>query len=155
MKQLKLFLISVVLLMSMALVFSACGGSEGKSEEEKMDYLLDLQDDVVRVHDDVMPLTSNINRARQTLMSYFEENQGEIEEKKEKEIQSLIERLNDAHDGMFDWMGDWADTDQAAMEYDEAIEYYDIEMERIKQVAEDMRSSVSDAEELLEELGLN
>ena len=145
----------VVLLMSMALVFSACGGSEVKSEEEKMDHLLDLQDDVVRVHDDVMPLTSNINRARQQIMDYYQEHHEGMDEELENRMGVLLQRLNDAHDGMFDWMGDWADTDQAAMEYDEAIEYYNREMERIKQVAEDMRSSVSDAEELLEELGLN
>ena len=154
MKQLKFFLMPVVLLMSMALVFSACGGSEGKSEEEKMDHLLDLQDDVVRVHDDVMPLTSNINRARQQIMDYYQEHHEGMDEELENRMGVILQRLNDAHDGMFDWMGDWADTDQAAMEYDEAIEYYDREMERIKQVAEDMRSSVSDAEELLEELGL-
>ncbi|TVQ49589.1 MAG: hypothetical protein EA362_04190 [Saprospirales bacterium] len=141
--------------MTMALVFSACGGSEGKSDEEKMDHLLDLQDDVIRVHDDVMPLTANINRARQKIMDYYQEHHEGMDEELENRMGVILQRLNDAHDDMFDWMGDWADSDQSAMEYDEAIKYYDIEMKRIKQVAEDMRSSVNDAEELIEELGLN
>ncbi len=145
----------------LALIFSACG-SEGISEAEKKDFLLDLQDDVIRVHDDVirvhddvMPLTSNINRARQKIMDYYQENHEGMDEELENRLGVILQRLNDAHDGMFDWMGDWADSDQAAMEYDEAVKYYEVEMQRIEQVASDMRSSLSDAEELLAELGID
>ena len=153
MKSFNAFFISAILLFGMAFSLASCGG-EGKSEGDKMDHLLDLQDDVIQVHDDVMPLTSNINRARQKLMDSYQEHHEGMEENLENRMGVILQRLNDAHDGMFEWMGDWADSDQEAMEYDEAIQYYKSEMERIEKVSEDMKSSLRDAEDLLDELGI-
>jgi predicted nucleic acid-binding Zn-ribbon protein len=154
MKSLKVLLIPIILLAAISLIFSSCGDGT-KSAEAKEDHLLDLQDDVIRVHDDVMPLTANINRARQKIMDYYQIHHEGMDSELENRLGVVLQRLNDAYDDMFDWMGDWADSDQESMDYDKAVKYYEVEMKRIKQVAEDMKSSVKDAEELLAELGLN
>ena len=153
MKTLNLF--ALVLLsgfLAISLSLSACGGTEEKSEEELRDMLLDMEDMVQEIHDDVMPITNDLRRKSQELMAYLEAHADHLDQEAQNEVRSLIMRLENAHQGMFDWMGEWADADKADMEFDEAKKFFEKEKERISQVADDMRSSLADAEDFLKAL---
>lgn len=153
MKTLNLFaLVLFSGLLAMAMGLSACGGTEEKSEEELRDMLLDMEDMVQEIHDDVMPITNDLRRKSQELMAFLETHAEDLDEEAQQEVRSLIERLESAHQSMFDWMGEWADADKESMEFEEAKEFFNKEKERISQVADDMRSSLADAEEYLESL---
>ncbi|TVR87590.1 MAG: hypothetical protein EA411_06895 [Saprospirales bacterium] len=140
---------AVLALFGVTLTMGACAENGEKTEEEKQDHLLDREDDVMVIHDEVMPLNNDLRIKANDLMAYFEENVEDIDEETQHEIRTLIERLENAREGMMTWMSDWADTDRDAMDYEEALEYYDREEERISEVADAMRESLKDAEEFL------
>lgn len=142
---------ALAILFSMSL--TSCGESNGEmSEEEKKDTLLDLEDAVMQVHDEVMPLTSEINSTKERLMTYMEEQGENISDARQGEIKNHIQKLEDAHQGMFDWMGEWGDSDVDNMEFEEAKDFYHDQKEVVDQVAEDMRSSLEEAKAFLQEL---
>jgi len=140
---------AAIALLGITFSLSACADNGEKSEEEKMDHLLDREDDVMVIHDEVMPLNNDLRVKANELMAYFEEHAEELDEEAQVEIRSLVERLENAREGMMTWMSDWSDTDRDALEYEEALEYFDREEERISEVADAMRESLKDAEEFL------
>lgn len=153
MKKLNLFSILTACAMVFSLSFVACGNGETeKSDEEKKDILLDMEDEVMQVHDEVMPLTNELRGAANQLRAYLQERGEEIDDATRDEINDLIERLEEADGNMFDWMGEWTDTDRDNFDFEEAEEYYRDQKEEVDEIAEDMRASLDEAKMYLSNL---
>ncbi len=102
-----------------------------------------LYDEVIRIHDEVMPEISTINKLRRKIKK--QESQDSIS-------QSLITRLQQADDGMMDWMSDF----QVYKSYKDStkeskLKYLESEKIKITKVSDDMYASIKSAKEFLNE----
>jgi len=154
MKKLSIFTIATFFTLAFSMSFMACGGEQEKSEEEIKDMLLDLEDGVMEVHDEVMPLINDLRKKANKLSAYLEEKGDELDEATRAEARQLIDRLESADESMFDWMDEWADYNRDELDTEAAKEYYANEQEKINRVADEMRSSLEDAEAYINEHGI-
>ncbi len=103
-----------------------------------------LYDEVMKVHDEVMPKMDDIYKLKGQLKERIDNTPGMAEEKK-KEIESIIVRLDSASEGMMIWMRKFNPLPDSLGE-EQAKEYLEGEMEKIKKVREDVRKALEDAE---------
>ena len=103
-----------------------------------------LYDEVMKVHDEVMPKMDDIYKLKEKLKDKIAETPDMVEEKK-KDIETTISRLDSASESMMVWMRNFNPLpDSAGVE--EAKDYLEVEMEKIKQVKEDVRKALEEAE---------
>lgn len=128
-----------ILLLSCFLV--ACNSSGVDSDVK---YKLDnLHQEVMDVHDAVMPELGTINKLRKQLKKRLKD---DTETQKDK-IQDLIYRLGDADDAMMTWMGEFKKPsykDEAA-----ARSLYAEEKIKITAVDQKMKKVIADAQNFL------
>lgn len=103
-----------------------------------------LYDEVMKVHDEVMPKMDDIYRLKGQLKERIDNTPGLAEDKK-KEIESIIVRLDSASEGMMVWMRKFNPLPDS-LGVEQAKEYLEGEMEKIKKVREDVRKALEDAE---------
>ncbi len=106
-----------------------------------------LRNDVIAVHDEVMPLMSTIY----TLKNSLKENlntRPELSAVHKKQIEETIASLDSADRGMRVWMREFSKLETSGMPEDEAIAALESEMKKITKVKDDMLSSVDKAAEL-------
>ena len=103
-----------------------------------------LYDEVMKVHDEVMPKMNDIYKLKGQLKERIDNTPGLAEDKK-KEIESIIVRLDSASEGMMVWMRKFNPLPDSLGE-EQAKEYLEGEMEKIKKVREDVRKALEDAE---------
>jgi len=103
-----------------------------------------LYDEVMKVHDEVMPKMDNIYKLKGQLKEKIANTPGMADEKK-KEIEGVIVRLDSASEGMMVWMRKFNPLPDSVGEQ-QAKEYLEGEMEKIKKVREDVRKALADAE---------
>jgi len=106
-------------------------------EEAALDKLFD---EVMVVHDDVMPKTATIHRLKKKLKN----NQTD---ENASSITVAIQQLDIADEGMMQWMEDFKKPKNKPFE--EAKAYYENEKVRITKVKKDIHSAISIAEELI------
>ena len=138
-----------LLLASLALLWG-CGqksGSEdhdhGHDAEEGGNQA--LYDEVMKVHDEVMPKMNDIYKLKEQLKDKIADTPDMVAEKKQQ-IESTISRLDSASEGMMVWMRNFNPLPDSVGEQ-EARDYLESEMEKIKKVSEDVRKALADAEE--------
>ena len=102
-----------------------------------------LYDEVMKVHDEVMPKMNDIYKLKGQLKERIDNTPGLAEDKK-KEIESIIVRLDSASEGMMVWMRKFNPLPDSLGE-EQAKEYLEGEMEKIKKVREDVRKALEDA----------
>jgi archaellum component FlaC len=103
-----------------------------------------LYDEVMKVHDEVMPKMNDIYKLKGKLKERIDNTPGLAEDKK-KEIERIIIRLDSASEGMMVWMRKFNPLPDSLGE-EQAKEYLEGEMEKIKKVREDVRKALEDAE---------
>lgn len=104
-----------------------------------------LYDEVMRVHDEVMPKMDDIYKLKEQLKDKIANTPDMVEEKK-KDIEAAISKLDSASEGMMVWMRQFNPLpDSAGVE--EAKEYLENEMEKIKKVKEDVRKALEEGNE--------
>ncbi len=99
-----------------------------------------LIDEVMAIHDDVMPKTATIHRLKKKLKK-------NTSEKDQASITSVIEQLDLADEGMMQWMENWEKP--KGKTFDEAKAYLLAEKDKIVKVKKDILSSIAVAEELI------
>ncbi len=128
-----------ILLISIFLI--SCNSSGVDSDVK---YKLDnLHQEVMDVHDDVMPELGTINKLRKQLKKRLKDDTDPAKDK----IQDLIYRLNDAEEAMMTWMGDFKKpsyTDEAA-----ARKVYRDEKVKITEVDRKIKEAIADAQNFL------
>jgi len=106
-------------------------------QEAELDKLFD---EVMVIHDDVMPKTATIHRLKKKLKK---NQQGE----NTAAFTAVIEQLDIADDGMMQWMQDFEKP--KGQPFEEAKAYYEGEKVKITKVKKEILSAIAVAEELI------
>jgi len=102
-----------------------------------------LYDEVMKVHDEVMPKMNDIYKLKEQLKNKIANTPDMVAEKKQQ-IEGTISRLDSASEGLMVWMRNFNPLPDSVGEQ-EARDYLESEMEKIKQVSEDVRKALEDA----------
>lgn len=143
------------------IILSCKGGNDNNTNDNSslsgsVDSLYKL---VVAKHDEVMPKTADISKLSRILRSDME-NMGEdqTEKIKKETILGHLSALQQGHDAMFDWMGDFKGIHTNEEFYKKnkdqvLLEYLKEEEIKIDRVAKLMLESIGNAEIFLKENG--
>lgn len=102
-----------------------------------------LYEEVMKVHDEVMPKMNDIFRLKEELKNKIAA-APEMAEEKKKEIEAKIVALDSANESMMVWMRQFNPLPDSLGE-EKAREYLENEMEKVKQVRESVLSSIEKA----------
>lgn len=102
-----------------------------------------LEQEVIAVHDEVMPKLGELNKDRRNLQDILKNT---TDENVKAELLQAITALEKADDGMMDWMADW----KVPSNVEEQKPYLEKEIIRIKKVKTDMLESMKNAKILKE-----
>jgi hypothetical protein len=105
-----------------------------------------LYDEVMKVHDDVMPKMNDIYKLREELKKQIADTPGLVEEKK-KAIESAILKLDSSSESMMVWMRNFNPLPDSLGE-EQAREYLEDQKVKVKKVKEDMLQAIEEAEAL-------
>jgi hypothetical protein len=103
-----------------------------------------LYNEVMKVHDEVMPEMDNIYKLKGQLKEKID-NSPEMADEKKKELEGIILQLDSASEGMMVWMRKFNPLPDSVGE-EQAKEYLEGEMEKIKKVRDDVRKALEEAE---------
>lgn len=140
MKKLSHYLLIPVLF----LAFS-CGPSP---EEENQK----LRDDVIAVHDEVMPLMGKLKSLEKEAMTSIEELEvaESMDSTRINSLKALAYDLNQAYEGMFVWMRQYT-TEDGEQSPEEVKAYLEDQMAKVTAVNEEISIVLAKAEELLKD----
>lgn len=119
----------------LALFLTQC--KDKTPQEAELDKLFD---EVMVIHDDVMPKTAVIHRMKKNLKK-------QIQEDNLAPITMAIKQLDEADEGMMQWMEEFKKP--KGKTFEEAKSYLNQEKEKISKVKKDILSAISVAEELI------
>jgi hypothetical protein len=103
-----------------------------------------LRDEVMKVHDEVMPKLDDIYQLKEKLKNKVAEAPAMTAEKK-KEIEATIAKLDSASEGMMIWMRKF-DPMIDSLTTEKKREYLENEMEKVRKVREDIYEALSQGE---------
>jgi len=115
------------------------------SDRKKNPVLANMHDEVMEVHDEVMPKISRIKKQQKQLKIKVGSEAYTPEQK--SEMTMAINLLEKSEKAMFDWMKAFEKPDYEQTET--AAKYYESEMERITTVSQMMYKSMDKGDELL------
>lgn len=98
-----------------------------------------LYDEVMKVHDEVMPKTEDIFKLKENLRSKLAETN--IVDAQKQELEAGIAKLDSANQSMMDWMHGFNPPPDSLGE-ERAREYLETEMEKIKKVRENVNEAI-------------
>ncbi len=130
MRPLSLILLAIVLLTSLS-----CRNKVSKNQQ--------LYDEVMSIHDEVMPKMDNLYRKKMALKEKLANNP-DLSDEEKQQTNALIARLDSAGEGMMAWMREFEPIPDSEGE-DKAREYLENEMVKIKKVRDDINSILSEA----------
>ena len=118
---------------------------------EGNDPVADLQDQVIAVHDEVMPKMGEVKKLEKELREKgVALLKGESPDSTQAStFTEQADQLNAAHEGMMDWMRNFSPPGEE-MEQADALEYLQSEMKKISTVKEDMLQGLEGAKAMLE-----
>ncbi len=102
-----------------------------------------LYDEVMKIHDEVMPKMNDIYKVKEELKKKIANTPDMVEEKK-KELQVTVQKLDSASDGMMVWMRNFNPLPDSLGE-EQAREYLENEMEKVKKVRDDIKEALERA----------
>jgi hypothetical protein len=105
-----------------------------------------LYDEVMKVHDEVMPKMNDIYKLREQLKKQIADSAGLVEEK-EKAIESAILKLDSSSESMMVWMRNFNPLPDSLGE-EKAREYLEDQKVKVEKVKEDMLQAIEEAEAL-------
>lgn len=140
-------------LLILGLVLAACGQKSHDHahmhDADAADTLADggnsaLGDEVMKVHDEVMPKLDDIYKLKEQLKNKIAETPAMADAKK-KEIEAVILKLDSASEGMMVWMRHF-DPMGDSLSVEQKREYLENEMEKVRKVREDIYEALSQGE---------
>jgi hypothetical protein len=145
--------LNLFILVSVAIILGACnntGTTEKVSDEPstKMVTQQELWDQVMVVHDEVMPYMGKLNKIQKTL----KENREALEDEELKtQVGKAIRDLEKADEGMWDWMHNLKQLSALRKDktHDEIMTYLSGQLDAITKVKDDMLDSMENGAELL------
>lgn len=138
------------LLILFLIVLSACGKPSGQSSEETEEGIENdpnqaLYDQVMDLHDEVMPKMDDIYKIKSQLQEKIANTPEMVKEKKES-LEKMILTLDSASNAMMDWMHQFQPLSDSA-DAEEARAYLESQMEKIRKVKEEMNAALEQARE--------
>lgn len=123
----------------------SCGPSPSEKNQQ-------LRDEVIAVHDEVMPLMGKLKSLEKEAATAAEELEasGSEDTTKIEELKALAFDLNQAYEGMFVWMRQY-ETEDGELTPEEVKAYLDDQMIKVSVVNEDIKAALEKAEELLKD----
>ncbi len=97
----------------------------------------------MKVHDEVMPRMNDLYKMKEELKNQITNTPGMVEEKK-KEIEGTIAKIDSASESMMVWMRNFNPLPDSLGE-EQAREYLENEMEKVKKVKEDIQEALDRA----------
>lgn len=143
------------------LVF-ACGNSNeteaGKDQTENSVTEIEnnLWDEVMVVHDEVMPKMSAINKLTGRIKDQLQNNE-ELEENLKAKMEVILQDLQKSDEGMWDWMHNLKQLGKLreSLDHQGIVDYLKEEKVKIAKVKEDMLTSIEKGQALIKELDLS
>ena len=140
---------------------SACGdssqqaSSDSKFSQEELSEQQKLWDELMAVHDEVMPKISNIHKLARQLRNHQETSSG-LSSEVTANINSTVEMLDAADESMFSWMNNLRQLKplQDTEKHKEILSYLKAEQEKMDKVKADMLNSIKKGATLIEDLGI-
>ena len=139
---------SISKLLLAVLLLAACGkpsehsdhddSSEGDNPNEA------LYNQVMDVHDEVMPKMEDIYKLKKDLQEQIATTPDMVVERK-RQLEAIISNLDSANNAMMDWMHKFSPLPDS-IDQEKAREYLESEIERIREVKELMNESIEKAE---------
>jgi hypothetical protein len=135
------------------LVLVSCGKTTDHSGHDSGEAVSDnpnqaLYDEVIDIHDEVMPKMEDIYGLKKTLEEKVA-NTPDLTAEKKAEIEKVIASLDSANDAMMNWMHHFVPQPDSA-DREKAREYYETEMESIKKVRDITNETLAKAKALAE-----
>ncbi|MEM1219513.1 MAG: hypothetical protein AAGH79_11395 [Bacteroidota bacterium] len=131
--------------------------SESTTNESSAEQTLEGEtwDDVIGIHDEVMPEMSTIGRIKRRVSAYLEE-QTSSQPSTKTELLDLLTQLQQAEDGMWDWMYNFQQLEplQDSLEHQGILDYLEYERARIVKVKADMEQSIKAGRALMEKYNI-
>lgn len=141
---------NVLRILTLGLILTACGQkSHDHSMHDAPDTTADdgnasLRDEVMKIHDEVMPKLDNIYQLKEKLKNKIAETPGLAEEKK-KQIDATIAKLDSASEGMMIWMRKF-DPMSDTLTPEKKTQYLEREKAKITKVREDIYKALEQGE---------
>lgn len=134
----------------------ACGQntSHGSTEEKAPTDLQAVEsarwDDVMKLHDKVMPLMGELNRLKREVAGQLEQ-QPDLDEASRQQGEAIIAALEEADEGMMEWMYEFKQLEvlQRKLDHEGILAYLQEEEQRIGAVEQQFATSMGQAEEWL------
>ncbi len=124
----------VLLVLGFLLSFSAC-----KSENKEAETLLNQE--IMKVHDEVMPKMGDINRMKRQLSAYKDEVPDDNAAIKDSLINAIL-LLAKTEDNMNDWMAGYK-YPNPEMKHDDIMKYLKGQQDTIKQINDDVFMTIA------------
>ena len=124
----------VLIALGLFLSFAAC-----KSENKEAETLLNQE--IMKVHDEVMPKMGDINRMKRQLSAYKDEVPDDNAEMKDSLINAIL-LLAKTEDNMNDWMSGYR-YPNPDMKHDDMMKYLQGQQDTIKQINNDVFMTIA------------
>jgi hypothetical protein len=100
----------------------------------------ELYDEVMKIHDEVMPKMNDIHKLKQELKEKLAK-APKLSEAEKMEVEAIISRLDSAGESMMVWMRQFRPIPDSVGE-EKAREYLEGEMEKVKKVRENIQEAL-------------
>ena len=143
-------------LMLSSYLFIACDSNGSKASEEASNQQLQQQlwDEVMVIHDDVMPKRTRIAELNHEISDWAVTNKETMAGGDLERVSFALKQLNQADDGMMEWMNRLQQLDglRAENEHEAIMTYLNEQKDAITKVKKDMLESIENGEKLMVEL---
>jgi hypothetical protein len=138
---------TIYLIIAMCLIsLFACENKKAEDEgdaPQETEKVSALRKEVIAIHDEAMPLMTEIYQSKNRLKDKLNADKASPEEK--KQIEDVMSRLDSANQGMRVWMREFSDVKTTGISEDEALANLRKELDKITKVKNDMVSSAAAA----------
>ena len=136
-------------------LFTACGDDKlsADAELQQLEATRSAQDaayeSMVQAHDRIMPMMGQVTAAQRAVKERMET--AGIAEDQEDLLEAAYEQLEDANDGMMEWMQSMKPLDELreTMDNDEIMKYIRQEASSIAEVENDIKTALAQAAQLV------
>ena len=146
---------SIIIILFSALLLSACAKPAGHSEADQDSSSTDgdnpneaLYNQVMDVHDEVMPKMEDIYKLKKDLQDQIANTPDMVVERKQQ-LERVISNLDSANNAMMDWMHKFNPLPDSTNQ-EKVRDYLESEMERVKKVRDLMNESIEKGKESID-----
>lgn len=149
-----------IITLVMLLAALGCQNSANKAvthTEEELAAQEQKRLEIKGIHDTAMPEMATLNRLSRTLAPLVGED-SKLAESDKSAVQSVIDKLSQAEEGMMNWMGEFQwnlDPLRDSLDHTGIMNYLATEEVKAKEVDSQIRLSMQEAQALVEKYGLS